>query len=217
MVMAAMSFLNNGAQAEGGRLRGENSRRARCLRRTYRSTPEKGATATGLDSCNRGRTTMDVLRRAFVIGTTLAILTPALAAIVPPADPVVGTWKLNLAKSTYDPGPPAKSETRVYTGNADTNTVSWTGTNAAGKPVSGHITFKSDGKDYPTAGSDEYDSISVKRIDASTIETVLKKRGKPVGTTRRVVSADGKVMTLTSKVTTAKGTVDSMTRVYDRQ
>jgi hypothetical protein len=79
------------------------------------------------------------------------------------------------------------------------------------------MTFKCDGKDYATAGSVNYDSITVKRIDDSTIETVLKKAGKPVGTTRRVISADGKVMTLTSKVTTANGTVDSMSRVYDRQ
>jgi hypothetical protein len=142
---------------------------------------------------------------------------PAFAVSATTADPVVGTWNLNIAKSTYDPGPPPKSETRIYTGTADMNTVSWSGIDAAGKPVSAHIAFQCDGKDYPTAGSTDYDSIAVKRIDAFTIETVLKKAGKPVGTTRRVVSKDGKVMTLTSKATTVSGTIEAMTRVYDRQ
>jgi len=160
---------------------------------------------------------MNMLRRVFALATTFAILLPAVALSAPPADPVVVTWKLNLSKSTYEPGPAPKSEIRIYAGNAQTNTVSWTGTDAAGKPVSAHMTFKCDGKDYSTAGSTEYDSIKVHRVDARTIETVLSKAGKPVGTTQRVVSADGKTMTLTSKVTAPAGTVDAMTRVYDRQ
>ena len=30
------------------------------------------------------------------------------------ADALVGRWELNIAKSTYDPGPAPKSETRTY-------------------------------------------------------------------------------------------------------
>jgi len=35
----------------------------------------------------------------------------ALTAVVIAADNNVGTWKLNLAKSTYSPGPAPKSQT----------------------------------------------------------------------------------------------------------
>jgi hypothetical protein len=34
-------------------------------------------------------------------------------------DPVVGTWKLDVAKSKFTPGPALKSATRVYTESAD--------------------------------------------------------------------------------------------------
>ena len=30
------------------------------------------------------------------------------------ADPVLGTWELNVAKSKYNPGPAPKSQTRIY-------------------------------------------------------------------------------------------------------
>jgi hypothetical protein len=30
------------------------------------------------------------------------------------ADPVVGTWKLSVAKSTFKAGPTLKSQTRIY-------------------------------------------------------------------------------------------------------
>jgi hypothetical protein len=155
--------------------------------------------------------------RTFSIAAAIVVLGIAVSIGAPPADPVVGTWKLNLDKSTYSPGPPPKSETRTYEGNTETNTVSWTGINAAGTPVSGHNTYGFDGKYYPITGSADFDSISLKRVDRFTVDTRLKKDGKVVGTTHRVVSQDGKVMTLTSKVTKANSVVEAWVRVYDRQ
>ncbi len=155
--------------------------------------------------------------RTFSTAAALAVFGVAVSIAAPPEDPVVGTWKLNLDKSTYSPAPPPKRETRIYEGDSETNTVSWTGVSAAGMPVSGHITFGIDGKDYPIEGSPDYDSISVKRVDKFAIDTKLKKGGKVVGTTHRVVSQDGKVMTLTSKVTAPTGAVETWVRVYDRQ
>ena len=35
-------------------------------------------------------------------------------AAIAEADPVVGTWQLDIAASTFAPGPPPKSEIRVY-------------------------------------------------------------------------------------------------------
>jgi hypothetical protein len=34
--------------------------------------------------------------------------------LIPPSDPFVGTWKLDLAQSKYDPGPRPKSQTRTW-------------------------------------------------------------------------------------------------------
>jgi len=43
---------------------------------------------------------------------TLFVVPVSVSAQV--TDASIGTWKLNVAKSTYDPGPPPKSETRSY-------------------------------------------------------------------------------------------------------
>jgi len=34
-------------------------------------------------------------------------------------NPLIGAWTLNIAKSTFSPGPPPKSATRTYTQNGD--------------------------------------------------------------------------------------------------
>jgi hypothetical protein len=60
-------------------------------------------------------------RRSTLNLTTIALL--GLAALFATAlpqigfaqsDPLIGTWKLNLAKSTYSPGPPPKSQTATF-------------------------------------------------------------------------------------------------------
>ena len=76
---------------------------------------------------------------------------------------------------------------------------------------------KYDGKDYPATGMPGADTISMKKIDDSTIETVSKKGGKPLITTKSVVSKDGKTRTTTQKGTNAKGEKVHNTIVYDKQ
>src|SRR5438046_2124390 len=72
-------------------------------------------------------------------------VTPARAA-----DSSVGTWKVNLAKSKYDPGPAPKTP-NVIKIEADGNGIKVTndGVNAEGQTP--HVTYaaKYDGKDYP--------------------------------------------------------------------
>jgi hypothetical protein len=160
---------------------------------------------------------MRAILRALVVGTTLAAFGSAATFAAPAIDPVVGTWKLNVEKSTYNPGPARKSETRTYEGTAEGNTVSWTGVSATGKAVSAHNSFNFDGKDYPTVGSGDYDTISAKHVDPFTVETVLKRAGVIVGHSRRVVSKDGKILTLTVNWTNSMGVAFTEVRVYDRQ
>jgi len=57
----------------------------------------------------------------------------------------------------------------------------------------------------------------MKRIDDYTVETVSKKGGKPLVTTRSVVSKDGKPLTTTQKGTNAKGEKVNNIIVYDKQ
>jgi hypothetical protein len=152
-----------------------------------------------------------------VVGTVLAIGGTAVASAAGAADPVVGTWKLDLAKSKFNPGPAPKSQTRMYAATADGIDLTYTGVAADGSAVNGKSGFKYDGKDYPITGSADYDTLSLKRIDAHTVESTQKKAGKAVGKTVRTVSGDGKVLTLKSKGTDAKGKAYDNVMVFDKQ
>src|SRR5262249_28676568 len=69
-------------------------------------------------------TTMKSLHRVLALGTLLAISYSVLAADT--ADPVIGTWKLNAAKSQVRAGPAlAKSDARTYTTSDGGVTLTW--------------------------------------------------------------------------------------------
>ena len=152
-----------------------------------------------------------------VVGTLLAVGSGAATFAAGAADPVVGTWTLNLEKAKFSPGPAPKSLTRTYAQAADGLALTFNGIAADGSPVSGQSTFKYDGKDYAITGSPDYDAISLKRINGSTVKSVQKKDGKVVGSTIRTVSAHGKVLTLSSKGKQAKGGSFHNIAVYDKQ
>jgi hypothetical protein len=133
------------------------------------------------------------------------------------ADPAIGTWKLNLEKSKYSPGPPPKSATITYAETADGIKRTGESIDAEGSKTSFEYTAKYDGKDYPVSGSDAYDAITIKRINDNSVQATLKKSGKVVSTAHRVVSKDGKVMTLTITGTNAKGQKTKNIAVYEKQ
>ena len=133
------------------------------------------------------------------------------------SDPRVGTWKLNVAKSTYSPGPPPQSGTLKIEASAQGEKVSADGINAAGTPTMTGYTANFDGKDYPLAGVPNADTVSLKRIDTRTTERTDKKDGKVVQTLTRVVSQDGKTMTVTSKGTNAQGQTVNNVAVWEKQ
>jgi opacity protein-like surface antigen len=157
------------------------------------------------------------LLKAFLIG---AVIAGGLGAVVMAADapdPVVGTWTLNTAKSKFTPGPAPKSQTRTYAETAQGTAMTFTGAAANGSPMSGQSTFKYDGKDYKITGSADYDTLSLKRLNGSTVRTDLKKGGKVVGTTVRTLSGHGKVLTLASKGTGATGAAFDNVMVFDKK
>jgi hypothetical protein len=133
-------------------------------------------------------------------------------------DPMLGTWKLNLAKSTYEPGPPPQSETRIYEAfgkgglKATFNYVDAQGV----KSTRGYSALF-DGKDYKYIGTPSFDTIAITRVNANTMTFSLKKGGAVAQTGTAVLSADGKTRTGTQTGTNAAGqTVHSVT-VYEKQ
>src|SRR6185503_7222992 len=96
---------------------------------------------------------------------------PLLATAAYAKDPLVGTWQLNLDKSTFDPGPGPKGQMRIYTHHGDTEKLTARGVGADGKPTLVQYTAHYDGKDYPITGSTGGDLIALRRIDAYTTES----------------------------------------------
>src|ERR1700752_1468788 len=133
------------------------------------------------------------------------------------SDPRVGTWKLNVAKSQYSPGPPPQSSTLKIEPSGQGEKVTTEGVNAQGERVATQYTANFDGKDYPLTGSQNANTVSLKRIDARTTERIDKKDGKVVLNYTRVVSQDGKTMTVTTKGTNAQGQTVSIVAVWEKQ
>lgn len=150
----------------------------------------------------------------------VAVLTMAGASnLQAQSNPVVGTWKLNVEKSKFDPGPAPKSQTRKIEAEGDGLKYTFEGVSADGKTVTYGFTVKFDGKDYPITGSHPSgaDSVSAKKTDANHYEATLKKGGKAVGTGKVSVSADGKVTTVDASGTNAAGAKTHDMLVYEKQ
>ena len=146
------------------------------------------------------------------------LLTLALSfvAVLAFANPNMGTWKLNEAKSKIPPGFP-KNHTVVYSAAGDNVKVTVDGVDGEGKPTHIEWTGKFDGKDYPLTGDPNADTRSYKKIDDRTTELTNKKAGKVTTTAKIVISADGKTRTVTISGTDAKGNKVEATAIYDKQ
>src|SRR4029453_3851654 len=88
------------------------------------------------------------------------------------SNPRLGTWKLNLAKSKYDPGPAPQNNTMKSEAAGEGEKATTEGVNAAGAPTKTEYTAQYDGKDSPLTGSQNADTVSFKRIDALTMEQI---------------------------------------------
>jgi hypothetical protein len=147
----------------------------------------------------------------------VAALALAGAQAAPPANPEVTTWKLNVAKSTFTPGPGWRSQMRTYRRTADGVAVEWWGIGGEGEPMRVSFTVPYDGSDAPMVGSANYDTLNSVKIDALTVKSEEKRAGKVVGIAIRKLSPDGKVMTITDEGTNRKGEKFSQVLVFDLQ
>lgn len=144
------------------------------------------------------------------------IIVLALAVVAPAADPFVGFWKLNTAKSTLA-SPASRSATIKIV--AQDNGYRWTFDTVGSDGKTSHMdwTGKYDGKDWPVTNDPNGDTAATKKIDANTIESIGKKGTKIVDNMRIVVSPDARTLTITQKVKDAQGKDINNTYIYERQ
>jgi hypothetical protein len=137
-------------------------------------------------------------------------------ALAQSAPSELGTWKLNVAQSKFSPGPAAKSSTVILSaaGQGVKAVIDGVGPDAA--KVHWEYSANFDGKPSTVTGNPDGDMVSVKRVNANTVESSYTLKGKPTMVVRRVLSADGKTLTVTQTGTNGQGQKINNVLVFER-
>jgi hypothetical protein len=151
-------------------------------------------------------------RTAAVIGAFALALSASGAA----QDVGLGTYKLNVAKSKFSPGPAPKSSTVTFSAAGAGVKAVIDGVGPDGAKVHWEYTANFDGKAYPVTGNPDGDMVTATRVNPTTIETRYTLKGKPTTVNTRVYSADGKTMTVTTTGVNAQGQKLNNVQVFEK-
>ena len=125
----------------------------------------------------------------------------------------IGTWRLNVARSTFGAEPPPyKRATRTITPSADGLLIVDDLVRNRGGVLHLEWTGRFDGVDYPVEGVEAVLTNAYRCRDARTCDLVQKLDGELIAAARLTISPDGK--TLTTVVASPTGGVAT---VYERQ
>jgi hypothetical protein len=168
--------------------------------------------------------------RAFpAVAAVLILLGTAADAAPAPAAPVlirnageeapaalIGTWKLDLAASTYAATPP-KAQIRLFDYTADGRIqCHYVQLRADGSQAAAHWIVKLDGSDgveyMRASGSSLYAVVTMKKVDERTLHFTGRKNGVITETGDFILSADGDTLTFAQQTAAGART----TTVYRR-
>jgi len=144
-----------------------------------------------------------------------------LAATLYAADPFLGTWKLNVAKSKVPSNSPfaAKDVTVVAEEKGDLVDVTVKGTAENGSPISVHYTVPKSGGvlKFEQGGPTNDITVTTRRIGNNTMDSVITSAdGKQVGTDHSVVSPNGKSLRLSRKGADPQGKPFETVEIYEK-
>jgi hypothetical protein len=145
----------------------------------------------------------------------LAFFSLTLPAFGQAVDPLVGTWKLNLEKSTFVGIPLVKSATYTAAMEGQNLINTSEGVDAQGQSYKFVYRHIYDGMPHPTTGSPDYDSTAYTRI-GNTVNGVRFKQGKQVEVSQGVI-VPGKTYTVTAEGIAANGQSYHYVIVWERQ
>jgi hypothetical protein len=149
-------------------------------------------------------------RKVLTLSLAAVLMAVPLLAQSPAPDVMPGRWTLNPGKSTYVPGPVPKSQVATLTAVANGIRTVADRVEADGSKTHFEWTGTFDGKDNPVAGDPNRDAVSVRKLDAYTLEITNKKAGKITTTIHAAYAKDGK-----SRVETTTGTNTAGRQVHN--
>lgn len=129
------------------------------------------------------------------------------------ADPVAGTWRLNISRSTFAAAPPRSQTTTLHAMDNGVHEVVER-VNADGTTTRFETMAKYDGRDTPVKGDPARDTVAMTKVDRNTVDIVNKKGGTVVSRMRILVAPDGK--TRTNTVMDASGQKTTAVMFFDR-
>jgi len=147
---------------------------------------------------------------------TLALLAQA-SAVAHALDAWFGTWTLNIAKSTYTPGPPPYARAQyVIEPWKDGVKVTYDMVYPRGGTTHWEWSGTFDGQPYPLQGIDEYVTYAYQRVDDRTYNVVVRIDDRPAGVSRVTLSPDAKTITTVTTGRDASGRAVTTTTVYQK-
>ena len=154
-----------------------------------------------------------MLKRCFKVMLAVTISSTLLVG----ADPQIGTWVLNTAKSKWHPGPVPKSQILTFSREGDWTVLKMEGTDSTGKPIVPSFTrYKEDGEAYPIDNGTA--TATARRVS----DYEYRVTEKSLSTTSRIdrhntYSKDGKVRTSRVTGVNAKGEHIDRLLIFDRR
>lgn len=152
--------------------------------------------------------------RALAVAALL-IAVPMTAAA---ADPFVGKYKLNTAKSATTGGQTPPEMTLTISEAGANLLISSAAKAADGSPIpSDVLTVPKAGGTVRAPQGASYDSTRVSRHDANTIDVVAMQNGKEKTRVKFALSKDGRTLTRSFSSTNAQGKAVTGTSVLERE
>ena len=155
--------------------------------------------------------------RGGVIGLAAIVILGAGAA-GQGSDPMNGVWKLNVAKSTFSPGPAPKEMTLTIESAGAGRKVAVTATAGDGTPIKWGYTGNFDRKENKVTGTNpDADVVMLRRLGPRSTRTTYKLAGKQTLVNGVSVSEDGKTLAVAQSGVDGKGQTVKNTLTFDKQ
>ena len=170
------------------------------------------------DCDSRSRVTQ-LLSYSRIAGLAIACACVATASSAqqPAADPLVGRWELNVARTHYGGGAePRRSESFVCAASRGGIDCTIRSVRADGRNVVGGFAASYDGAPGPTRGIPDVDHVRLTRVNDSIADATFTAQGRPVFAYRTVQSANGQSLTIISVDPTTRAVLNSVV-VYARR
>lgn len=152
--------------------------------------------------------------KAFAVALVLIAFPCAASA----ADPFVGKYKLNTAKSATTGGQTPPEMTLTISEDGGNLLITTSAKAADGSPIpSDVLTVPKAGGTVQAPKGASYDSTKVSRPDANTIDVVAMQNGKERTKVKFALSRDGKTLTRSFTSTNAQGHPVNGTSVMERE